>query len=319
MKEQNPLISIIVVSYNSSKYVLETLESAKAQTYQNIELIISDDCSTDNTVEICREWIDKNKERFVRTELITVPENTGIPANCNRGVRAAQGEWVKLIAGDDALMEAGIEDYVAFINKTKEAQIICANVIKFNSEKEEKTEIQNWKFFKKDISANEQYKFLLRSNRVLASGVFIKKELILQVGCFDEYFPLIEDYPMWLKITKMGIKIYPFNNATIKYRLSENGISCMQNALNKNLIPNIFRLSKRVRLKYCLNYLPLIEKVDLLYSYCVESVFIKTCNKNTKLTLFLLTSSKIFNPFVLYRKFLSLIHIKYRYIDYIIE
>ena len=99
----NPLVSIIVITYNSSKYVLETLESAKAQTYQNIELIVSDDCSTDNTVEICHNWIEQNKERFVRTELITVEKNTGIAPNCNRGVKAAKGEWVKLIAGDDVL------------------------------------------------------------------------------------------------------------------------------------------------------------------------------------------------------------------------
>ena len=64
MQEGNPLVSIIVITYNSSKYVLETLESAKAQTYQNIELIVTDDCSNDNTVEICRKWIEENKERF---------------------------------------------------------------------------------------------------------------------------------------------------------------------------------------------------------------------------------------------------------------
>jgi len=115
--EKQPLVSIIVITYNSSKYVLETLESAKAQTYQNIELIVSDDCSTDNTVEICQEWIAKNKERFVRTELITAEKNTGIPANCNRGVKSVQGEWVKLIAGDDALLPDCIEYYLFYIKK----------------------------------------------------------------------------------------------------------------------------------------------------------------------------------------------------------
>ena len=51
-----PLVSIVVITYNSAEYVLETLESAKAQTYQNIELIVSDDCSADNTVETCSRW-----------------------------------------------------------------------------------------------------------------------------------------------------------------------------------------------------------------------------------------------------------------------
>lgn len=100
-----PLVSIVVITYNSAEYVLETLESAKAQTYQNIELIVSDDCSADNTVETCHRWIEDNKARFVRTELITAEKNSGIPANCNRGVKAARGEWVKGIAGDDLISE----------------------------------------------------------------------------------------------------------------------------------------------------------------------------------------------------------------------
>lgn len=95
-----PLVSIIVITYNSSKYVLETLESARAQTYQNLELIVSDDASQYDTVEICQAWLEENGDRFVRAELVTVEENTGIPANCNRGVRKAKGEWVKLIAGN---------------------------------------------------------------------------------------------------------------------------------------------------------------------------------------------------------------------------
>ena len=61
VEENNPLVSINVITYNSSKFVLETLESAKAQTYQNIELIVSDDCSTDNTVEICNLILIKQR------------------------------------------------------------------------------------------------------------------------------------------------------------------------------------------------------------------------------------------------------------------
>ena len=101
---RTPLVSIIVISYNSSKYVLETLESAKAQTYQNLELIISDDCSTDNTVKLCDTWLKDNKSRFTKTKLITVEKNLGIPKNCNRALYTAEGDWTKLIAGDDILM-----------------------------------------------------------------------------------------------------------------------------------------------------------------------------------------------------------------------
>lgn len=72
MSKNKPLVSIVVTTYNSSKYVLETLESVKAQTYKNIELIISDDYSLDNTVEICKKWITENSDRFVNTKIIIV-------------------------------------------------------------------------------------------------------------------------------------------------------------------------------------------------------------------------------------------------------
>ncbi len=67
----------MVITYNSSKFVNETLESAKNQSYENIELIVSDDCSTDDTVEICKNCIERNMQRFTRTELLTVKKNTG--------------------------------------------------------------------------------------------------------------------------------------------------------------------------------------------------------------------------------------------------
>ena len=100
---ENKLVSVRVVSYNSAQTILDTLESIRKQTYQNIELIVSDDCSKDNTVELVYNWLEANKSRFVRTELITVPFNTGTSANVNRSIKACHGEWIKGIAADDIL------------------------------------------------------------------------------------------------------------------------------------------------------------------------------------------------------------------------
>ena len=100
-EKYNPLITVGVIAYNSSEYILELLESIKAQSYQNVELIVSDDKSTDNTVAICEEWISKNKDRFVRAEVIVPEHNTGTAGNYNRALFAAKGEWMKFIDGDD--------------------------------------------------------------------------------------------------------------------------------------------------------------------------------------------------------------------------
>ena len=139
-----PLVSIIVITYNSSKYLIETLESAKAQTYQNIELIISDDASQDDTVEICEKWIAVNGEQFVRTELVTATMNTGIAPNCNRGVNASKGEWVKLIAGDDILCDNCIESNVIFANSNMEHLVNFSSILRFENKDGVKTYINKF-------------------------------------------------------------------------------------------------------------------------------------------------------------------------------
>ena len=68
MSTQIP-VTVNVLTYNSSKYVLETLESIKTQTYQPLILHICDDCSTDDTVKICKKWIGENSDRFIKTKI----------------------------------------------------------------------------------------------------------------------------------------------------------------------------------------------------------------------------------------------------------
>ena len=80
----NSLVSVCVVTYNSAATIVDTLESIKAQTYQNLELVVSDDCSKDDTVKVCREWIAANKDRFAAATVIESEVNTGVSANCHR-------------------------------------------------------------------------------------------------------------------------------------------------------------------------------------------------------------------------------------------
>lgn len=235
--ENNPLVSIIVITYNSAKYVLETLESAKAQTYKNIELIVSDDASTDNTVEICRTWLEKNKDRFVRVELITSKKNTGIAPNCNRGLYAAKGEWIKYIAGDDLLEIKSIYDNIKYINNKKEAKVVFSNCKVFGFENLNNLEYDT-RFY--ELSAFYQYNYLLKKNPCITVTAFINKDILYEVNCFDNSYPMIEDYPLWLKFTRQGIKLYGFNRITVSYRRGHNNIQSTKNQAyilyQKNLI-----------------------------------------------------------------------------------
>lgn len=210
MVNGNSLVSIVVITYNSGKYVLDTLESAKAQTYRNIELIISDDCSADNTVEICRKWLEENKDRFVRTELITSSVNTGITANCNRGLEASRGEWLKFIAGDDVLIDYCIEKFLCNVNGN--VFIACSEIKEFTNinevtlVKSETGDVVN-KTFRGLNDAGQQFIYFLKGFYIPGSGIFLERKKLLGLGGFDEKYRNNEIRPLSLKYTFNDIKV----------------------------------------------------------------------------------------------------------------
>lgn len=225
----NPLISVVVITYNSSKTVLETLESIYHQSHKNIELIISDDASPDNTVSICKDWLEKKTSRFTNTDIITTKKNFGISANCNRGWNATSGKWVKLIAGDDILDASCIEKFMSYAASNPDIQILTSRFREFyvdtNGEKQfgrEHPHNRYLKFF--NLTAEKQYKWLLTNSFNIAPATIIKREVLDQLNGFDEAFPFFEDLPMWIKATKNSIKMSYISEIGVYYRIHDNSI-----------------------------------------------------------------------------------------------
>lgn len=224
--KQFPLVSVPVITYNSSKTVVETLESIYNQTYPNIELIVSDDCSTDDTVEICRQWIDEHKERFVRTELLTVKKNTGISGNCNRAESACLGEWVKGIAGDDLLMDNCIEIFVHYALSHPNAYFIFSRLTAFGDDDEFVADKEKgFEYFFFSLPKEEQLdKLLLDGNVIPAPTFFYNKNKFIQLGVInDERIPLLEDWIKWINMLKNGAHFDFIDQVLVKYRIG--GIS----------------------------------------------------------------------------------------------
>jgi glycosyltransferase involved in cell wall biosynthesis len=312
---EQPLVSIIVITYNSSKFVLETLESTKAQTYRNIELIVSDDNSSDETVEICKKWIDENKYRFVRATLVSARSNTGIPANINRGVNTSQGSWIKCIAGDDLLAKDCITELIYYTStQEKDIQILFSDVVRFYGNSINNVEIkknQHTFFRSGESTANEQYEMLLRINMVSAASVIIRKDLLLSVNGFDERFKLLEDWPLWVKITSAGYKIHYLDKPLVFYRIHENNLSM---TTDKNYICHpVSKINISFKEKELIHRLPFIERLGLKH----DILAIKTCfflgnNKKNIFTRFIYLVFNISNPFYNYLRIRKILGIKYR-------
>lgn len=226
IEKSYPLVSVVVITYNSSEFIIECLDSIKAQTYQNIELIISDDCSPDETVSICKEWLLKNKERFVNTELIEVSENTGITKNINRGCKAAKGAWIKPFAGDDILLSKCIEKNIQHCDGKK---ILFSQVEIFDENRILGLGVNEVTKYFFSLTAKQQFEKLYLGNFVNASSGFINSEYLKNMNYFNEFYKMVEDYPFWLVSTYNGIKLHFFDDVTVRYRLHEKSISSNKN------------------------------------------------------------------------------------------
>ena len=223
--EKQPLVSIVVITYNSAEYVLETLDSALGQTYPNIEIIISDDCSKDNTVSLCREWINEHSSSGIAIQLLEAPHNTGTAANNNRGLKATHGEWIKFIAGDDILMPTCVEDNIEYINNHPEARIVFSDFVVLSGSKGDyKKNKSDYKvrtdgFF--ELDAEGQLLQLLYKNILPAPTFFISGKVIREYG-FDESYKYLEDTPLWIRLTSEGYRFSSFDKITVMYRHHES-------------------------------------------------------------------------------------------------
>lgn len=118
-----PLVTFVVTSYNYEKYILKTLESIKAQTYKNFEIIVVDDCSSDNSCEIIEDFISDNQD--LKITLIKNETNQGQLASMIRGLENAEGQFISFIDSDDILLPEYAQSHIKVHMETSVAFTSC--------------------------------------------------------------------------------------------------------------------------------------------------------------------------------------------------
>ncbi len=222
------LVSVIVVAYRSADTIAETLESIKNQTYEDIELIISDDCSPDETVTVARQWIAENQGAFRACGLVTTKQNTGIPGNINRALRHVNGAYVKILAADDRMAPDAVAEYVRFCEANPEALPI-ARVKLFSEGETAASSVRAycdrcWELAQKDYK--EQYRMLLKQNWIVAPAAsFYPMEALRRLGGYDERYRWFEDYPMNLTLMHEGYRWGFIDKELVDYRISGQSIT----------------------------------------------------------------------------------------------
>ena len=223
VKNQNmPLVSVITSCYNQAPYLLETLESVKNQTYKNIQLIMWDDCSSDNSVELIEKWIADNEVDCV---FLKHEKNMGICKSLNEAFSYVKGKYLQLTAMDDILLPDKIERHVEILESSSEKDaLVFSNgiIIDGNSRDTGKFFLEYHGKNSEDLHSGNYYQMLLIGPFMPCMSILYRVDVIRQLNGWDENLKF-EDYDMLLRIAQNFNFIFD-NNSTVKYRLHETNL-----------------------------------------------------------------------------------------------
>lgn len=195
---ESPLVSVIVVSYNHAKYIKENLDSIKGQAYQNIQLIVGDDASQDNSVEIFEQWL---KDNNYPAEKNFHNRNTGLAEMLNECLELAQGEYIKIIAADDFLHHNSIKRSVEKLEALgKQYGMVFSHTYTIDDNSNIIKDIADYDSLG-NIDPEIFRKELIKGNRIAALTVLMRAEALKATGKYDSKY-IIEDYYRWLKINE---------------------------------------------------------------------------------------------------------------------
>lgn len=214
-----PLVSVICLSYNHEAYVVEALNSVIKQTYPNIELLIADDCSSDNSVLVIQKWL----KDYPNTYFISNNENLGNTKTFNKLAKLAKGDYIIDLAADDVLLEYCIEKQIDTFQKTnfKNLGIVYGNLIEID---EAGAFLSNYYTEKDNPESGNIYKMVVgRTTKICSVSSIIKKSVFKELGFYDEHLAY-EDLDLWIRASrKYDFEYIP--EILVKKRIVSNSLS----------------------------------------------------------------------------------------------
>jgi glycosyltransferase involved in cell wall biosynthesis len=253
-----PLVSVVMPLYNTALYVSESIQSILNQTYQNIELIIVNDGSTDNSEEVALSFSD-SRIKYYRNE-----ENRKIVYTRNRAIELAQGEYIAFLDSDDISSPERIKLQVDFLENNAKYGFVGSNIQNITLDEIVEPVLD----FPSD---NDLIRcIMLFRNTFCASAVMFRREAIVGEK-FDPEFPVAEDYDIYLRILDKGWLCTNLKTALTFYRIHGQNITLTKKQLlDEKDIQLLKRQLDKLALKYTdeeLRYYFLLGKIDVAEYY----------------------------------------------------
>lgn len=218
----NKKVSIIIPCYNSEKYIEECIESALNQDYNNIEVIVIDDGSTDNSL--------KKIKRYQNQIVIIEQKNQGACAARNNGLKSATGEFIKFLDADDYLAPSIIKSQTRNMNKLDSNSIIFGDL----------TQIHGSNYIKKKYNKiNEKFAIeYLINNGIITSLPLHRKKLLDHIGGFDIRFKNCQEWNLHIRLAASGVK-FIHSPENVYFQRFHNGPDRISNKKNNDFLFDI--------------------------------------------------------------------------------
>lgn len=242
---QTETVGVAVISYNAEDTIEETLDGILNQDCgaRNIELIVSDDASSDNTVAVTEAWLARNGDSFHKVELIPNKVNGGVSRNCNVAWQASTSEWIKTIAADDILLPHCLSANLEFVAGRADCNVVFSKMRWFGSIDRVTPEPSQLALF--ELPALQQYKAMRFGSFNFAPTSFILKKALEAVGYADERFRNIEDLPLWLRFTRHGYRLCFLDRVTVHYRVADSITKSSSRFVNLPFLHDLIEIHKQ--------------------------------------------------------------------------
>ncbi len=209
-----PLLSVIMSVYNGETYLEEAIESVRTQTFQNWELIIINDCSTDSTGEILADFSRRDERIKVHTNEV----NLKLPASLNKAISLCEGKYIARMDADDICLPDRLEKQYKFMEEHKDVAVSSCRFLT----------VKNGVYASGGAGGRCDYKalcaMLLVSNPILHPGVIAKAEVLKTFG-YDTTLTCTEDLELWTRLVMGNQKIQILPECLLIYRLHDKQIT----------------------------------------------------------------------------------------------
>lgn len=215
LDHSQPKVSVIMTAYNTEKYLSDAIKSVLAQTYDNWELVIIDNGSSDRTGDIAATFARQDPRIIVRS----LEENIGPALSRNESVRISQGKYLFLLDSDDIALPTRFETQVEFLEKHPEIGAVGSDADLID---------ENGKIVghKSKPAGQAEIKFrMLLQTPFIHSSVCMRTEAFRKSGCFDAEFTYAEDYDLWSRMAANGCVFANIRQTLAQYRIHGQSIS----------------------------------------------------------------------------------------------